>query len=114
VTRFFLSEVGEGQAAAAGQVILHPPLVPLVADRTGLETKRLLVELARPRHVSDRVISEGDFLEHGTPFLATPLTASSRRAILFHLRSGSGRSIGHWRKSHPVCFVPESRHSLDP
>jgi hypothetical protein len=61
VTGLFLSEVGKGQAAAAGQVVFHPPVVPLVADQARLEAKRLLVELARPRDVSDRVIREGDF-----------------------------------------------------
>jgi hypothetical protein len=79
VAGLFLGEVGEGQAAAAGQVVFHPPVVPLVASRAGLEAERLLVELARPRHVGDRVICEGDFLEHGTPFLATRSAASSRR-----------------------------------
>jgi hypothetical protein len=73
VTGFFLAEVGKGQAAAAGQVVFHPPVVPLVADRARLETESLLVELARPRDVGDRVIREGDFLEHGTPFLTTRL-----------------------------------------
>src|SRR2546427_12515194 len=59
VARLFLGEVGEGQTAAAGQVVFHPPVVPLVASRAGLETERLLVKLARPRHVGDRVICEG-------------------------------------------------------
>jgi hypothetical protein len=69
VTGLFLSEVGESQAATAGQVVFHPPVVALVAGRAGLEAERLLVELARPGHVRDRVIREGDFLEHGTPLL---------------------------------------------
>jgi hypothetical protein len=69
VTGVFLGEVGKGQAAAAGQVVFHPPVVPLVADRARLEAKRLLVELARPRYVVDWVICEGDFLEHRRPFL---------------------------------------------
>src|SRR6478609_1136976 len=68
VAGLFLGEIGEGQAAAARQVVFHPPVVALVAGRAGLEAERLLVEFARPRHVSDRVICEGDFLEHGTPF----------------------------------------------
>src|SRR5262249_33923870 len=71
VTRFFLGEVGEGYAATAGQVVFYPPLVPLVADRARLEAERLFVKLARPSHIGDRVIREGDFLEHGTPFLET-------------------------------------------
>ena len=79
VAGLFLGEVGKGQAAAAGQVIFHPPVVPLVAGRARLEAERLLVELARPRHVGDRIIREGDFLKHGIPCLATRSVASSRR-----------------------------------
>src|SRR6266699_1056457 len=66
VAGLFLGEVGEGQTAAARQVI------------AGLEAERLLVELARPRHVGDRVVREGDFLKHGMPFLATRSAASIR------------------------------------
>src|SRR5262245_14861724 len=83
---FFLGEVGEGQAAAAGQVVFHPPVVPLVASRAGLEAECLLVELARPRHVGDRVIREGDFLEHRTPFLAT---RSAKHQQRWHLEPPS-------------------------
>jgi hypothetical protein len=89
VTGLFLGEVGKGQAAAAGQVVFHPPVVPLVAGRARLEAERLLVELARPRHVCDWVIREGDFLEHGN--LSWP-RAQQHRAdgiILFHLRAGT-------------------------
>ena len=71
VTGLLLGEVGKGQAAAAGQVVFHPPVVSPVAGRARLEAERLLVELARPRHIGDRVVCEGNFLEHGTPFLAT-------------------------------------------
>src|SRR5262245_49748720 len=70
--------LGEVKTAAARQVVFHPPVVALVAGRARLEAERLLVEFARPRHVSDRVICEGDFLEHGTPFLATRSAAASR------------------------------------
>src|SRR6476661_1120539 len=83
---FFLGEVGEGQAAAAGQVVFHPPVVPLVASRAGLEAERLLVELARSRHVGDWVIREGDFLEHRTPFLAT---RSAKHQQRWHLEPPS-------------------------
>src|SRR5262249_62282673 len=51
---------------ASGQVAFHPPVVPLVADRARLEAERLLVGLACPRHVGDRVICECNFLEHET------------------------------------------------
>jgi hypothetical protein len=36
VAGLFLGEVGEGQAAAAGQIVFHPPVVALVAGRAGL------------------------------------------------------------------------------
>src|SRR6266566_2901357 len=77
VAGLFLGEVSEGQTAAARQVVFHPPVVALVAGRARLQAERLLVELARPRHVGDRVIREGDFLKHGIPFLATPSAASA-------------------------------------
>src|SRR5262249_47410342 len=79
VAGLFLGKVGEGQTAAAGKVVFHPPVIALVAGRAGLEAERLLVELARPRHVGDRVIREGDFLKHGIPFLVTRSAASNRR-----------------------------------
>src|SRR5262245_32667935 len=67
VARFFLGEVGQRQTAAARQVIFHPPVVALIAGLAGLEAERLLVKLARPRHVGDRVVGKGDLLEHGIP-----------------------------------------------
>ena len=48
VTRFFLGEVGEGQAAATWQVVFHPPLVPLVADRARLEARASLRRTCAP------------------------------------------------------------------
>src|SRR6516225_1192005 len=44
-------------------------LSPWLPTEPDLRPERLFVELARPYHVGDRVIREGDFLEHGTPFL---------------------------------------------
>src|SRR5262249_33494309 len=87
VAGLFLGEVSEGQTAAARQVVFHPPVVALVAGRARLEAERLLVEFARPRHVSDRVICEGDFLEHGTPFLATRSAAASKTGLHYSTSS---------------------------
>jgi hypothetical protein len=84
VAGLFLGEVGEGQTAAARQVVFHPPVVALVAGRAGLEAERLLVEFARPRDVSDPVICEGDLLEHGTPLLATSSAAARNWTTLFN------------------------------
>src|SRR6516225_4307407 len=74
---------------ATWQVVFHPPLVSPVADRARLEAERLFVELARPYNVGDRVIREGDFLEHGTPFLGTIVSFYSNNSYARHKGSGT-------------------------
>ena len=62
--RLVRDKIGERDTAAARQVLLDPPLVALVSGQAGGEPEDLFVELARARHVADRVHSERDLLEH--------------------------------------------------
>src|SRR5262245_43247173 len=113
VAGLFLGEVDERQAAAAGQIVFHPPVVALVAGRAGLEAERLIVEFARPRHVGDRVIREGDFLEHGTPLFAKRSAASSLRELTVRRSDGAqGRAYTlskNQRLRSKVGHVPSHR-----
>jgi hypothetical protein len=86
---FSLVKLVRAKQPAARQVVFHPPVVPLVPGRARLEAERLLVELARPRHVGDRVIREGDFLEHRTPFLS----CAARSAASAHYVSRGGSRV---------------------
>src|SRR6478672_2872592 len=72
--RLVRDEICERDTAAVRQVVLDPPLVALVSSQAGREPERLFVELARARHVADRVHRERDLLEHERAPLPTRLT----------------------------------------
>lgn len=56
--------VGDGQAAALGQVVLDPVHAPLGAGEAGSEPEQALVEPTGALHVGHRVHRERDLLQH--------------------------------------------------
>jgi len=60
-----LNEMGQRQATAARQIVFHPVLVALIADRTGTQAQCVLVDVAGTRHVADGIHGERHVLQHG-------------------------------------------------
>ena len=82
-----------------------PTVVALVAGRAGLEAKRLLVELTRPRHVGDRVICEGDFLNNWDTSLGRALDSIGQ---MHHTYATCARDGPEWPVPPPsrICKSP--------
>ncbi len=60
---FEFDEIGQRKTAAARQIVFDPPLITPIAVAADRETKLVLVEIARARHVGDGIHGEGDLLK---------------------------------------------------
>src|SRR6266545_7378366 len=101
--RLFLGEIGEGKAAAAGQIVFDPPTIAAISVAADLQAELVLIEVPRARNVGDRVHGERDFLEHGAFLLWLAFRKLGRlqvcvdRLPLLLPRRGAGvRVIGSW------------------
>src|SRR5262245_41068063 len=81
---FSLVKLVRAKQPPPGRVYFHPPLVPRVANQPNLRPGRFSLDLRPPYNVGDRVIREGDFLEHVTPFLGTIVSFYSNNSYARH------------------------------